>query len=138
MSGTQKNTATVAEANKLVSLRAILRLGNYGIFFQSPSGGQPQPIAEATVVEPAILLIKRVDRERPEDSASVDASDDYINVGVTWDTIYRASYVADGLRNMIASEIPGITLSEQDARIDGLPGVSPVWNKAVAAAVKAL
>jgi|GEM_PF-4421579 len=130
----QIQTASLAEAKKLVSLRSILGMPNHGIFGQTANG---EIYAQEQFSEPAppILLIKILDRPDREDSSSVPSADEFVNVGMTLDSLQRASSVENGIRNMFANENVGVTRAEVTARIMNLPGVQASWNKAVNSAL---
>lgn len=131
----QIQTASLAEAKKLISLRAILQMPFHGIFGQLPSG-QIIPSEEfVTGQEPPILLIKVVDRPEREDSPSVRESDDFINVGATLDSLNRAPYIDLALKRMVAMESVGIIDSAIEGRLMNLPGVQSAWRAAVKKAI---
>lgn len=131
----QAQLASLADAKKLVSLRAILQLPVHGIFGQLSNGHIIPDEEFVQGKEPAILLIKVVDRETPEDSPSVPAADDYINVGATLDLLKRAPSYDVGIKRMIAIEEPGITDTAIDNRLMNLPGVQSAYRAAVRKAV---
>ena len=133
----QIQTASLAEAKKLVSLRSILGMPTHGIFGQTANG---EIYAQEQFVEPAppILLIKILDRPDRENSSSVPSADEFVNVGMTLDSLQRASSVENGIRNMFANENVGVTRAEVTARIMNLPGVQAAWNKSVNSALNSL
>ncbi len=134
----QTQTASPAEAKKLISLRAILQLPVHGLFGQLPSG---QIISDEEFIagqEPPILLLKVVDRPTPDDSPAVPAFDDFINVGATLDTLKRAPHIDAAIRRMIAVENVGLSDSAIDNRLMNLPGVQSAWRTAVKKAFESL
>lgn len=130
----QKQTAMIAEAHKLAALRKTLSMPTYGIFGQMPDGGYA-PEEQFVEPPPTILLVKVEDRETPEDSPSVPAHDDFINVGKTMDLLKRAPSLDAGIKRMIAIEQPGISDEAINARLMNLPGVQAEFNKAVRKAI---
>ncbi len=134
----QIQTASIAEAKKLVTLRAILQMPVHGIYGQL-SNGQIIPDEEfVRGQEPPILLIKVVDRETPEDSPSIEAADDYVNVGTTLDNLKRSPHVDAAIKRMIAVENVGISDSAIDNRLMNLPGVQSAWRTAIRKALDEL
>ena len=134
----QTQTATLTDARKLVSLRAILQMPCHGVFGQL-AGGQIIPDEEFVAgQDPAILLIKVVDRPENPDSPDVREFDDFINVGATWDTIRRAPHADAAIKRMIAMESPGISDSAIENRLMNLPGVQSAWRAAINTAVEEL
>jgi len=134
----QNQTATMEQARKMVRLRTTLQMPSYGIWGQLSTG---QIMHESEFVagsEPPILLIKVVDRKKPEDSANVAEFDDFINVGKEYEMIVKAPNTSEALHQIIANENPGISRAAAEDRIDNLNGVSIAWEKAVTEAVKAI
>ncbi len=126
--------ALLADAQKLVRQRALVGLPSYGIFANAVGSQELLPESDfrqrGQVIgdEPACLLIKFADRQRPDDSAAVDADDDYINVGRTLKELGEASSLEQGVIDMIAYESnligrvfqPG----EAERRIANVPAVA--------------
>jgi len=129
----QTQTATLDETRKLIALRAVLGMKNHGVFGQLANGAIV--LVDESDKVPPILLIKILDRPDREDTSSVPAFDEFINVGATLDSLQRASSVENGIRNMFANENVGVTRAEVTARIMNLPGVQASWNKAVNSAL---
>ncbi len=132
----QIQTATIAEAKKLASLRAILQMPSHGIFGQLASGEIVPDEEFVAGQEPPILLIKVVDRPTPEDSAAIQAFDDFINVGATLDNLKRAPHIDAAIKRMIAVENVGLSDSAIDNRLMNLPGVQSAWRTAVKKAIE--
>ncbi len=126
--------ATLEQAKLLVRQRALVGLPSYGIFANAVGSSELLPESDfrqrGQVVgdEPACLLIKFADRERPEDSAAVDAFDDYINVGRTLAWLTSASSLMNGVTEMIDNELTKSTIvfqpGEAERRIANVPAVA--------------
>ncbi len=101
--------ATLAQAKKLVRQRTLVGLPSFGIYANAQGAQEIVPEADFTANKidgnsPACLLIKVVDRPDREDSAAVNAFDDYVNVGETLEALGRTDDLTLGVVRMIENE----------------------------------